>query len=123
MRDVLRANEVTDETKQHEDFTLTFRVLDLTSCGLIGVSDASLGGVDRFGYPTEKDRKTVKIYSQAGVGIFIGEKPLVFLGARCKFNVLECDPRTITRVCRSSMAQRLEVWACKWTQCSSILVE
>ena len=28
--------------------TLTYRVLDLTSCGLIGVSNASLGGVDRL---------------------------------------------------------------------------
>ena len=46
----------------------------------------------------------MKIYSQAGVGIFIGEKPLVSLGARGKFNVLECDSRTITRVCRSSIA-------------------
>ena len=41
---------------------------------------------------------------QAGAGIFIGEKPLVSLGARGKFNVLECDSRTIKRVCRSSMA-------------------
>ena len=46
----------------------------------------------------------MKVYSQAGVGIFIGEKPLVSLGARGKFNVLECDSRTISRVCRSSMA-------------------
>ena len=45
VRELLKANEVIDEIKQHEDFTLTFRVLDLTSCGLIGVSDASLGGV------------------------------------------------------------------------------
>ena len=28
----------------------------------------------------------------------------MFLGARGKFNVLECDSRTITRVCRSSVA-------------------
>ena len=68
------------------------------------MSVASLGGVDRFGCPTDQDSKTVKVYSQAGVGIFIGEKPLVSLGARGKFNVLECDSRTITRVCRSSMA-------------------
>ena len=86
---------------------LTFRVLDLTSCGLIGVSDASLGGVDRFGHPTDQDGKTVKIYSQEGVGIFIGEKPLVSLGARGKFNVLERDSRTTTRVCRSSMAAEI----------------
>ena len=104
MRDLLKANEVIDEIKQYEDFTLTFRVLDLTSCGLIGVSDASLGCVDRFGYPTDQDCKTVKVYSQAGVVIFIGEKPLVPRGARGKFNVLECDSRTITRVFRSSMA-------------------
>ena len=43
VRDFLKANEVIDEIKQREDFTYTFRVLDLTSCGLIGVSDASLG--------------------------------------------------------------------------------
>ena len=61
VRDLLKANEVIDEIKQHEDFTLTFRVLDLTSCGLIGVSDASLGGVDRFGTTTDQDSKIVKI--------------------------------------------------------------
>ena len=60
VRDLLKANDVIDETKQHEDFTLTFRVLHLPSCGLIGVSDATLGGVDRFGYPTDQDSKTVK---------------------------------------------------------------
>ena len=104
VRDLLKASEVIDEIKQHEDFTLTFRVLDLTSCGLTGVSDVSLGGVDRFGYLTEQDSKTAKIYSQAGVGIFVGEKSLVSLGARGKFNGLECDSRTITRVCRPSIA-------------------
>ena len=29
------------------------------------------------------------------------------LGARRKFNVLECDSRTITRMCRSSMAAEI----------------
>ena len=66
VRDLLKANEVIDEIKQHEDFSLTFRVLNLTSCGLIGVSGASLGSVDRFGYPTNQESKTVKVYSQAG---------------------------------------------------------
>ena len=49
----------------------------------------------------------MKVYSQAGIGIFIGEKPLVCLGARSKFNMLECDSRTITRVCRSNMAAEI----------------
>ena len=67
VRDLIKANEFIDEIKQHEDFTLTYGVLDFTS----------LGGVDRFGYPTDQDSKTVKVYSQAGKGIFIGEKSLV----------------------------------------------
>ena len=99
-RDVIEANDVVDEVKQYEDF---FRVLAL-KCGLIGVSDASLGGVEQFGCPTEQDSKIVNVQSQAGVGIFTGEKPLLSLGARGKFHVLECDSRTITRICRQGMA-------------------
>ena len=97
VRDLIKANEVIDEIKQHEDFTLTCRVLALTSC------DASLAGADRFGYPTDQDSKTVKVHSQAGMGIFVREKSLVSLDAGGKFDVLECDFRTIARVCRSSM--------------------
>ena len=54
--------------------------------------------------PQDQDSKTVKVHSQAGVGIIIGEKPLVSLDGRGKFNMLECDSRTITRVCRPSTA-------------------
>ena len=102
VRDLLKANEVIDEIKQHENFTLTFRVLDLTLCGLIGVSDASLGGVDR----SVQDGRTVKVHTQAGMGIFIGEKPIVSLGARGKYNVLDCDCRSITRLCRFEHGRR-----------------
>ena len=55
---MLKASEG-DEVKQHAD-SLTLRVFDLTSCGLIGVSDASLGGARC--YPREQDSKTVKVY-------------------------------------------------------------
>ena len=58
VRDLLKANEVTDEIKQHEDFTLTYRVLDMTSGGLFRVSDASLGGVGRFVCPIDQDSTT-----------------------------------------------------------------
>ena len=61
VRVLIKANEVIDEINQHEDFTLTHRTLHLTSCGFIGVSDVSLGGVDRFSYPTDQDSKTVKV--------------------------------------------------------------
>ena len=80
-----QANEVIDEMKQHEDFTTSYK--------LTGVSDASLGSVDRFGYPTDQDSKTAKVYSQDGIRIFIGEKSLVSL---------------------------VVVWVYKWTQCRSM---
>ena len=72
------------------------------------MSDASLGGVDRLGYPTDQNTKTAKVYSQAGK-IFFGEKSLVSLSARKKFNVLECDSSANTRVCRSGMAAETRV--------------
>ena len=34
----MRANEVTDEIKQCEEFHFDLTVLDLNNCGLIGVS-------------------------------------------------------------------------------------
>ena len=72
VRDVLKASQVVDDLKQCEDVTSTFRVLDLTSQRLIGVSGASLGSVDQFGYPTDQASKSVKVYSQAGDDIFLG---------------------------------------------------
>ena len=115
VRDLLKVNEFMDEIKQHEDFTLTFSVLDLTSCGLIGVSDARLGGVDRFGYPTDQDSKTVKIYSQAGVGIFIERNHSCLwvpeASSTCLNAILERSHECVAR----AWLQRLEVWACKGT--------
>ena len=111
MQDLIKANEVVDEVKQYEDFTLTCRVLDLNSCGLIRVSDARLGGVDRFGCPPDQDSKTVKIYPQAGVGIFMGEKPLV----TCLSAILARSLGCVVQSC----LQTPEVWACKWIGCCS----
>ena len=66
-RDLVKANEVVDEVKPCEDISRVFAL----KCGLIGVSDASLGGVDHFVFPTEQDRNIANVQSQAGVGIFI----------------------------------------------------
>ena len=103
VRDLVKLNSLIDETKSHADFCLTIVPIDLDSCGLVGVTDASLGGVDRFGEPTNDESKTVKVYSQAGTLVMLAERGLCE-GRRGKFNVLECLSRTIPRVCRSSMA-------------------
>ena len=68
-RDLIKANDVVDEVKHYDDFSRVFAL----KCSLIRVSDASLGGVDQFGCPTDRDSKIVNVQSQAEVGIFIGE--------------------------------------------------
>ena len=114
VRDLIKANEVVNEIKQQEDFTLTYHVLDLPSCGLIGVSDASLGGVGRFGYPTDQDSKTVKVYSQAGIGIFIGKKSLASQESSTYLNLILAR----AQVCIArAWLQKLVVWVSNWTQC------
>ena len=103
MKDLVKVNDLIEEAKEHSNFSLKFVPLDLDSCGLLGVTDASLGGVDKFGTPTADESKTVKVYSQAGTTVMLAEQPLL-KGGRGRFNVLECMSRTIPRVCRSSMA-------------------
>eukprot|EP00975_Prorocentrum_lima_P063180 12889970-Prorocentrum_lima.AAC.1 len=58
VRDLVRLNDLINETKTHADFNLTYVPLDLVACGRVGVTDASLGGVDRFGQATKGERKT-----------------------------------------------------------------
>ena len=121
VRDLLKANEVIDEIKQHEDFTLTYRVLDLTSCGLIEVFDASLGGVDRFGNLTDQESKN-------GEGLFTGQKRDFYrreisrglwvpeANSTCLTVILARSQECVAR----AWSQKLEVWVCQWTQCSTM---
>lgn len=103
VRDLLRLNDLIVECKRYADFGLRVVPLDLDNCGLVGISDASLGGVNIFGLPTEDESEIVKVYSQAGTMVLLAEKSLCE-GRLGKFAVLECLSRTIPRVCRSSMA-------------------
>ena len=57
-------------SEEHENSASTLRVLDLTSCGLIGVSDASMGGRSVRFISTDQ---SVNVCSQAGMGTFLGE--------------------------------------------------
>ena len=64
VQDMIKLNDLIKEMKTHENFVLRYRSLDLQNCGFLGVSDASLGGVDAFGEPCEDESKIVKVYSQ-----------------------------------------------------------
>ena len=87
----------------HENFVLRYRSLDWKNCGFLGVSDASLGGVDAFGDPCEDDSKVVNTYSQAGHVLALADSSLMN-GHEGVFNLLESGTKTIPRVCRSSMS-------------------
>ena len=57
-----------------------------------------------FGCPTEKvTDKQPKCSPQTGSGRLIGEESMVD-GSRGRFKVLKCASKTLTRVCRPSMA-------------------
>ena len=65
--------------------------------------DASLGGIDKFEYPTIVDSEGLEVYSEAGVGIYKGEAQLTEQGSEGKFNVLACDSGTSTGSCWPKM--------------------
>ena len=62
VQDMTKPNDLIKEIKTHENFVLRYRSLDLKNCGILGVSDASLGGVDAFGEHCEYESKIVKVY-------------------------------------------------------------
>ena len=65
------------------------------------MSDASLGGVHMFGYPTEDDEKQSKLTLKRALTYCPVWKSMM-TESRGKFNVL--DSEMITRVCRPRMA-------------------
>ena len=84
VRDLTKTNDLVGGIKQLQHFALAF------SCVTLGVevTDASIGGVDMSGRPTEVGSETAKVYSQAGFGFFLGEKSMVD-GSRGRFNLLQ----------------------------------
>jgi len=60
VQELTKLNDLIKEIKTDENFVLRYRSLDLKNCGFLGVSDASLGGVDAFGDPCEDESKVVK---------------------------------------------------------------
>ena len=87
------------EFKRTGDFELVFRPVDYRTAGIVAISDAALGNVQRsgagIGSPLEK------VYSQAGYVILLGDKDLV-RGQHGRFNIIDCRSHRISRVCRST---------------------
>ena len=101
---MLKANQLLKKFKQKPDFALWFRPMDLDGCGLIGVSDASLGNVQKDG--SIGDEPMSKVYSQSAYIMLIGDKDLL-AGRPGRFCVLDARSHRLARVCRSTFAAEL----------------
>ena len=60
---MLKANNLLRKFKLNSDFALWFRPMDLEGCGLMCISDASLGNVEKDG--SSGDNPMVKDFSQS----------------------------------------------------------
>ena len=101
---LLRANALIKRFKEHSSFGLTFRPMNLTGAGILVVTDASLGNVDRNGGCS--DDPTVRVHSQACYFVLLAERALID-GKPGKFCVLDGRSHRLARVCRSTFAAEL----------------
>ena len=101
---MMKANNLLKRFKAKSDFALWFRPLDLDGCGLMCISDASLGNVEKDGSCGEKP--LVKVFSQSAYIILLGDKNLMS-GKTGKFCVLDARSHRLSRVCRSTFAAEL----------------
>ena len=101
---MMRANGLLRRFKQDPGFSLWFRAINLEGCGLMGISDASLGNVELNGSAGENPMS--KVYSQAAYIILIADKDLM-AGHPGKFTVLDARSHRLARVCRSTFAAEL----------------
>ena len=95
-----RANLLLRQMKQHADFALQFKPLDLKGAGILVVSDASLGNVLKSGSAEGEPLK--KVYSL----VMIADANLM-AGRTGRFTILDARSHRLQRVCRSTFAAEL----------------
>ena len=101
---LLKANSLVKRFKQSSEFALWFRPMKLDGCGLIGVSDASLGNTMKSGGVGMDPM--VRVYSQCGYLMLIGDSDMMS-GREGHFALLDGRSHRLSRVCRSTYAAEL----------------
>ena len=101
---LLRANNLVKEFKGTSEFVLKFHPLNLEGVGIVVVSDASLGNVNRDG--GEGDQPMKRIFSQACYSVLLAERSLLS-GGTGRFTLLDHRSHRLQRVCRSTFAAEL----------------
>ena len=98
---MVRANALLGEFLKKPDYEMVFQPLNFEECGLVVVTDSSLGTVTRDG--SAEAPPLEKVYSQACYFVLLADTELM-AGRPGKFNVLDMRSHRLTRVCRSSYA-------------------
>ena len=101
---LMRANALLKKFKQNPGFALWFRPMNLDGCGLLGISDASLGNVRKDG--SQGEDPMTRVYSQSAYMILLADKELMN-GRPGRFTILDARSHRLTRVCRSTYAAEL----------------
>jgi len=101
---LMRANLLVKTFKASGSFGLRFRPMSLENAGIMVVSDASLGNVNKDG-STAGD-VTTKVFSQASYVVLIAEEKMM-PGESGKFCLLDARSHRLQRVCRSTFSAEL----------------
>ena len=101
---LLRANALVRQAKQNSSFALRYLPMDLKSCGLLVVTDASLGNVCKNG--SADGSVSDRVYSQATYFIMVADKNLMS-GKPGRFNLVDARSHRLGRVCRSTFGAEL----------------
>ena len=101
---LLRANILVKNFKSTASFGLRFYPMSLKNCGIMVVSDASLGNVTKDG-GTTGDVST-KVCSQASYVVLLAEEKLM-KGETGRCCLLDARSHRLQRVCRSTFAAEL----------------
>ena len=101
---LLRANALVRQAKQNSSFALRYLPMDLKSCGLLVVTDASLGNVCKGG--SADGSVSDRVYSQATYFIMVADKNLMS-GKPGRFNLVDARSHRLGRVCRSTFGAEL----------------
>lgn len=96
---LLRANALVRQAKHNSSFALRYLPMDLKSCGLLVVTDASLGNVCKGG--SADGSVSDRVYSQATYFIMVADKNLMS-GKPGRFNLVDARSHRLGRVCRRS---------------------
>lgn len=101
---LMKANALLKRFKKHSQFELRFRPLRLDRCGIMVVTDSSLGNVTKEG--VDHGSVLEKIYSQSCYYVLVADSDLL-AGREGSFCVLDSRSHRLSRVCRSTFAAEL----------------